>query len=254
MAGSTLSVDVERRFPRGPTIGATFEMDLAAGEALVLFGPSGAGKSLTLQMIAGLARPDEGSIRLNDRTLYDSSAPIDRPSQERNVGYVFQDLALFPHMTVEENIRFGGHGIAADVRRERTAAMIERFRLGGLERKHPGGISGGQKQRVAFARALIRKPDALLLDEPFSALDAPLREEMGGMLREVQRELRIPVVLVTHDRAEAIALGDRLIVYAEGRVSRDGQPETLLADPAAAAETVRPMRDRQGTLTASLVS
>jgi molybdate transport system ATP-binding protein len=215
------------------TLGA-FTLDAAwaiGNELSVLFGYSGAGKSLTLQMIAGLVRPDAGSIALNDRPLFDSSTRLNLTPQERSFGYVFQDLALFPHMTVEENILFGGHGIERVERRDRMRVMIERFRLEGLEKKHPSKISGGQKQRVAFARALIRRPDALLLDEPFSALDAPLRAEMRGLLRDVQRELVIPVVLVTHDREEALDLADRLIIYAGGGVEQSGTPQEVLEGP-----------------------
>lgn len=216
------------------TFGA-FTLDVSwqiGRELAVLFGYSGAGKSLTLQMIAGMVRPDTGSIILNDRPLFDSSAQLDLAPQQRMFGYVFQDLALFPHMTVEENILFGGHGIEREERRERVNLMIGRFRLGNLERKYPSEISGGQKQRVAFARALIRHPDALLLDEPFSALDAPLRTEMRGILRDVQREFRIPVVLVTHDREEALCLADRLIIYSGGGIEQSGTPEDVLERPA----------------------
>lgn len=223
-----LSVRVKKK------LGA-FTLDAAwaiGNELAVLFGYSGAGKSLTLQMIAGLIRPDEGAIGLNDRSLFDSAKQINRIPQERSVGYVFQDLALFPHMSVEENILYGGHGIEQVERRERVRMMIERFRLGGLEKKYPSEISGGQKQRVAFARALIRRPDVLLLDEPFSALDAPLRAEMRELLREVQRDLMIPVVLVTHDREEALDLAVQLIVYAGGGVEQSGSPQEVLERPA----------------------
>jgi molybdate transport system ATP-binding protein len=212
-----------------------FTLDAAwatGNELAVLFGYSGAGKSLTLQMIAGLIRPDEGAIGLNERSLFDSAKQINRIPQERSVGYVFQDLALFPHMSVEENILYGGHGIEQVDRRERVRMMIERFRLGGLEKKYPSEISGGQKQRVAFARALIRRLGVLLLDEPFSALDAPLRAEMRELLRDVQRELMIPVVLVTHDREEALDLADRLIIYAGGGVEQCGTPQEVLKQPA----------------------
>jgi molybdate transport system ATP-binding protein len=223
-----LSVRVKKTF------GAfTLDVEWTIGNELaVLFGYSGAGKSLTLQMIAGLIRPDEGAIGLNERSLFDSAKQFNRIPQERSVGYVFQDLALFPHMSVEENILYGGHGIEQVERRERVRMMIERFRLGGLEKKYPSEISGGQKQRVAFARALIRRPEVLLLDEPFSALDTPLRAEMRELLREVQRDLMIPVVLVTHDREEALDLADQLIVYAGGGVEQSGLPQEVLERPA----------------------
>lgn len=207
-----------------------FDLDIVwsiGDELSVLFGPSGAGKSLTLRMIAGLVRPDAGLVIAGERVLFDSSESVDLPPEQRSLGYVFQDLALFPHMTVLENIRYGGHGLPREVREDRAAAMIERFRLSGLERRRPAEISGGQKQRVAFARALLRRPGALLLDEPFSALDAALRREMGALLREVQREFGLPVVLVTHDAAEATALADTVILCAGGRVVHQGAPREI---------------------------
>jgi molybdate transport system ATP-binding protein len=233
-----LSVAVKKAF-------GAFTLDVSwhiGSELAVLFGYSGAGKSLTLQMIAGLVRPNAGSIVLNERPLFDSSARIDLAPQQRSFGYVFQDLALFPHMTVEENILFGGHGIGQEERRERVNMMISRFRLSGLEKKRPSEISGGQKQRVAFARALIRHPDALLLDEPFSALDAPLRVEMRELLRDIRREFMIPVVLVTHDWQEAMSLADRLIVYGGGRVLQSGTAAEITQHPAnnAVSDLVRP--------------
>jgi len=223
-----LFVDITKRL-NGFSLEVSWEI---GNELAVLFGCSGSGKSLTLRMLAGLLRPDGGRIRSAERVLFDGAGRVDLSPRERSLGYVFQDLALFPHMTVEENIFYGGHGIARPQRRERCHVMIHKFRLQGLERKLPGQISGGQKQRVAFARALIRRPSALLLDEPFSALDAPLRAEMCELMRDVQRELAIPVVLVTHDRDEALEFGDRLIVYAGGRVQQSGTPEEVLAGPA----------------------
>jgi molybdate transport system ATP-binding protein len=201
-------------------------------ELAVLFGYSGAGKSMTLQMIAGLMKPDEGAIHLNGKPLYNSAAAIDLPPQARSFGYVFQDLALFPHMTVRDNILYGAHGLSKSEREPRARDMMERFMIAGLEKKFPHEISGGQKQRVALARALIRRPDALLLDEPFSALDAPLRVEMRNFLKEIRREFPIPVVLVTHDLAEAAALADRLIILANGGVIQIGTPFDVLNSPA----------------------
>ncbi len=211
-----------------------FKLDAqwAIGDELaVLFGYSGAGKSMTLQMIAGLLKPDEGAIHLNGRPVFNSAAAIDLPPQARSFGYVFQDLALFPHMTVRENIHYGARGLSKHERELRSRDMMERFMIAGLEKKYPREISGGQKQRVALARALIRRPDALLLDEPFSALDAPLRSEMRNFLKEIRREFPIPVVLVTHDLAEAAALADRLIILADGRVAQTGTASEVLNSP-----------------------
>lgn len=211
-----------------------FTLDVAweiGDELAVLFGRSGSGKSLTLRMIAGLATPDAGTISVQGRTLFRGAERLDLPPQQRSVGYVFQDLALFPHMTVEENILYGGHGIEKQERRDRCNDLVGRFRLSGYERRRPGELSGGQRQRVAIARALIRSPDALLLDEPFSALDAPLRTELRKLLRGLQRELQIPVVMVTHDLEEALELADRMIVYANGRVEQEGVPNRVIAAP-----------------------
>lgn len=210
----------------------TLDVEWAAGDELtVLFGYSGSGKSLTLRAIAGLAMPDAGAITLQGRTLFSIREGRDLPPQRRSIGYVFQDLALFPHMTVEENILYGGHGIDARDRRVRCCDLVRQFRLCGYEQRLPGDLSGGQRQRVAFARVLMRRPGALLLDEPFSALDAPLRTEMRSLLRGLQRELGIPVVMVTHDLEEALDLADRLIIYVDGRVAQSGDPEKVLAGP-----------------------
>src|SRR5271169_3242923 len=196
-------------------------------ELAVLFGRSGAGKTLTLQMIAGLLSPDQGFIQLDESTFFDSSAGKNLPPQKRSCGYVFQDLALFPHMTIRENILYGAHGLSKVERDQQAGNMIEKFRITGLEKKYPAEISGGQKQRVALARALIRNPDVLLLDEPFSALDNQLRIETGNFLINIQKEFRIPVILVTHDVPEAHALAEKIIVYLAGRVIQIGRPEEV---------------------------
>jgi len=211
-----------------------FSLDVAweiGNELAVLFGYSGAGKSLTLQLIAGLMKPDSGVITANGKAYFDSGQDINIPPQHRSFGYVFQDLALFPHMTVKHNILYGAKGVAKDVRMERFSGMIESFRLHGLENKLPAEISGGQKQRVAFARALVRRPDVLLLDEPFSALDNPLRVEMRAFLLQVRKDFDIPVVLVTHDVVEAYTMPDTLIVYANGRVVQKGTPPEVFNSP-----------------------
>jgi molybdate transport system ATP-binding protein len=201
-------------------------------ELAVLFGYSGAGKSMTLQMVAGLMKPDEGAIHLNGQPLFDCAMAINLPPQARSFGYVFQDLALFPHMTVRENILYGAHGLRKHERELSSRDMMDRFMISGLEQKLPHEISGGQRQRVALARALIRRPKALLLDEPFSALDAPLRFEMQTFLKRIHREFPVPIVLVTHDLAEAQSLADKIIIYAEGRVLQAGLPNEVVNSPA----------------------
>ena len=197
-----LSVCIKKRLER-------FDLDVAweiGNELVVLFGHSGAGKSLTLQMLAGLIKPDAGRIRLDNLDYFDSASGKDVRPQERMLGYVFQDLALFPHMTVKQNILFGGHGLSKKDKEAMTVDMMRRFRISNLRDSFPSRISGGQKQRVAIARALMRRPRALLLDEPFSALDATIRLEMGVLLKEIRNKFDIPIILVTHDHAEAHAL------------------------------------------------
>jgi len=222
-----LKVDVRKKV-NGFDLDSSWEI---GNELAVLFGYSGAGKSLTLQLIAGLMKPDSGVITANGKACFDSTQGVDIPPQHRSFGYVFQDLALFPHMTVKDNILYGAKGVAKDERMERLSGMIESFRLNDLENKLPAEISGGQKQRVAFARALIRRPDVLLLDEPFSALDNPLRVEMRAFLLQIRKDFDIPVVLVTHDVVEAYTMPDTLIVYANGRVMQKGTPIEVFSNP-----------------------
>jgi molybdate transport system ATP-binding protein len=222
-----LAVDIKKRVNG-------FDLDVSwsiGNELAVLFGHSGAGKSLTLRLISGLMRPDSGVIRASGRVCFDHRQNIDVPPQQRSFGYVFQDLALFPHMTVKENILYGAKGVEKAERLERLADMMDRFRIKGTADKLPAEISGGQKQRVALARALIRRPDALLLDEPFSALDIQLRIEMRAFLKQIRMEFSVPVVLVTHDVYEAYTMADTIIVYSNGRVAQTGAPSEVFTGP-----------------------
>jgi molybdate transport system ATP-binding protein len=213
--------------------GFTLDIEWQIGNELaVLFGFSGAGKSMTLQMIAGLRNPDSGYVSLDDIVYFDSSTGTDLPPQERPFGYVFQDLALFPHMTVLQNILYGAANLPKHEKLDRAHDMIRAFKLTGLEDRYPHEISGGQKQRAAFARALIRRPKMLLLDEPFSALDRPLRLEMRRFLREVRDDFSIPALLVTHDFEEAVAISDKIIVYEHGKIVQIGSPEEVKSSPA----------------------
>jgi molybdate transport system ATP-binding protein len=200
-------------------------------ELAVLFGFSGAGKSMTLQLIAGLIQPDEGWIYSGHKPLFDSRWGINLAPQNRSIGYVFQNLALFPHLTVRGNILFGAGKIKKEIKENRIREMIEIFHLAGLESRYPSEISGGQQQRVALARALIRRPDLILLDEPFSALDHPLRKEMQKFLKEIRREFNIPLLLVTHDLSEALTLADKIIIYSQGRIAKIGPPRDIGLDP-----------------------
>jgi molybdate transport system ATP-binding protein len=198
----------------------------------VLFGPSGAGKTLTLQCLAGLLRPDAGRIVVDDRVLFDSARGVDLPPQARKVGYVFQGYALFPHLTVAENVGFGLRDRPRTARAGRVAEVLERLGLRGLETRYPRELSGGQRQRVALGRALAIDPALLLLDEPLSALDAPLRRALRDELREILRGWGTAAVLVTHDFTEAYRLADRIVVYDNGGVIQAAPRAELLWQPA----------------------
>ncbi|AMG39317.1 MULTISPECIES: ATP-binding cassette domain-containing protein [Achromobacter] len=204
-----------------------FSLDVAfssASKRIALFGPSGAGKSLTLRAVAGLLRPDAGRIEVNGRLLFDSDARVSVAPQARRVAYLFQDYALFPHLTVAQNIAFGSRrgwlnpprrAVSAEARR-----WVDAFELGAIVGSYPHEISGGQKQRVALARALMLKPEILLLDEPFSALDSQLRGKMRQELNTLQRQLDVPMLLITHDPADVEALADEVFEVREGKVRR----------------------------------
>jgi len=212
-----------------------FTLDVAwtaDGGVAALFGPSGAGKTLTLQCMAGLLRPDAGHIVVDGRVLFDAAAGMDVPPQARRVGYVFQGYALFPHLTVADNVGFGLRGRPQPARARRVAEVIERLGLAGLERRYPRELSGGQRQRVALGRALAIDPALLLLDEPLSALDAPLRQTLRNELRGVLGEWGTAAVVVTHDFTEAYRLGDRIVVYDGGRVVQSAPRAELLWQPA----------------------
>ena len=201
---------------------------------LVLFGPSGAGKSLTLQCLAGIVRPDSGRIAVDDDVLYDNRLGIDVPPQKRQVGYVPQNYALFPHMTVSENIAFGLRRPDCPQNVVKVGQLLEMLHLGGLEKRHPRELSGGQQQRVALARALAVRPRLLLLDEPFSALDAPLRDALRTDLCDVHRELGVGIVFVTHGVAETHVMAQTVAVYQGGRVLQVGSPEEVFQRPTTA--------------------
>ncbi len=223
-----LRVDFEKRlgaFHLRPR----FEAD---DELVVLLGPSGSGKSLTLRAIAGLLRPDGGSIELPDGAAFDAGRGIDVPPQLRNVGYVVQDLAVFPHLTVADNIAFAHEGWPRAQRRERVAELVALLGLDGLEGRLPRSISGGQQQRVALGRALAARPRLLLLDEPFSAVDAPVRGALRREVAQLRRRLGLVTVFVTHDLQEAFALADRIAVYDDGAVLQFGAKADVFRRPA----------------------
>ncbi len=197
----------------------------------VLYGPSGAGKTLTLDAIAGFVAPDSGRIMLGDRILYDSGATVHLRPQERRCGYVFQNYALFPHMTVRQNLAFAADSLPRLERHRRIAELLESFRLTDLAGRYPRELSGGQKQRASIARALIAEPAALLLDEPGRGLDAVLRRDLYSVILEMKATLRIPMLLVTHDLEECFALADQVLIYDAGRIVHRGSPLELLQNP-----------------------
>ena len=210
------------------TCEASFE---ARDEIVVLFGHSGAGKSVTLQAIAGLLRPEHGRIAINGRAVYDSEQRIDLQPQARLVGYVVQDLALFPHMTVAQNIAFGMAPANGASRRERVERLLTALRLEAYGDRRPRSLSGGQQQRVALARALGRDAQLLLLDEPFSALDDSLRAEFRRELVRLRAERGLTIVFVTHDLREAHLLADRLAVFDAGRILQFDEREAVFRRP-----------------------
>lgn len=227
-------VDVQIRLTLN---GFTLDVAWTAGDGVsVLFGPSGSGKTLTLQCLAGLVRPEAGRIVVDGRVLFDSAAGIHVAPQERRLGYLFQGYALFPHLTVRSNVAFGLRRRPAAERERRTAEVAERLGLRGLENRYPGELSGGQRQRVALARALATEPALVLLDEPLSALDLPLRRALRDELQAILADWKMPAVLVTHDFAEAYQFGDRVVIYEGGRVRQAAPRGDLLWRPA--SETV----------------
>ena len=242
-----LEVDIRKKL-KDFSLDISFE---AGRGCLGILGPSGCGKSMTLKSIAGIIRPDQGRIALRyaqgeaagGRVLYDSALKINEKPQVRRVGYLFQNYALFPGMTVEQNIMVGlkgGRGnvglrrrrpMSGEARQQKVSEMVERFRLQGLEKRFPGQLSGGQQQRVALARAIVIHPQVLLMDEPLSNLDAKLRIEMRSAIRDVQKQVGITTVYVTHDQEEALAISDRIAVMKLGIIQQIGSPQDIYARP-----------------------
>lgn len=223
-----IDVSVQKRW-------GDFSLDVSfssPGGIVGLLGASGCGKSKTLQSIAGIEKPDKGHISVNDRILFDASKSIDVPVQKRRVGYLFQDYALFPDMTVKENIFYCIRKKAGkEEKREIIKSVVESLHLTGLEERKPGQLSGGQQQRVALARILVNEPDVLLLDEPFSALDSYLKERLVIELKEALARFQKDVVLVTHSRDEAYQLCDRVAVLSAGKIEVFGKTREVFTRP-----------------------
>lgn len=203
----------------------------AGAELIVIFGPSGAGKSLTLRALAGLVKPLTGLIQLGKHVIFDSEKEIDLPPQRRNVGYVPQNYALFPHRSIAENIGFGLHSLSRTKRDLRVQELLSTMRLEKEADRKPNEISGGQQQRVALARALATRPALLLLDEPLGALDEPIREHLRNEIKDLQKRYQIPVVLVTHNLSEAYTLADKLVVIESGEVAQTGSRDEVFRRP-----------------------
>ena len=249
MAGELICA-CRKRLTSGFEVDASLRIGLAESPVTVLFGPSGAGKTTLLRLLAGLEQADSGEIRFRDEVWYSSARGVRLPPQQRRAGFLFQDYALFPHLTVAKNV-----GYAARPGRQRK--LLEAFGLAKLAAEYPRAISGGQQQRVALARALAAEPALLLLDEPLSALDAATRGRMRHELRRMLIEGGVPSIVVTHDRVEAVALGDRMAVMVDGRIRQEGPVQEVFRHPADAQvaesvgmENVLPVEvvDRQGGL------
>lgn len=222
----TLSVNVKKSFE---DVHLNIEFSTES-RRIGIFGASGCGKSLALKMIAGIERPDAGSIVINETVMYDSGKRISLPPQKRNVGYLFQNYALFPTMNVEENV---GAGLKCErgERKRKVSEMMKRFHLEGLEKRLPGELSGGQQQRVALARIMVYEPDVILLDEPFSALDAYLKDKMQRECMEMLRDYPGIVILVSHSRDEIYRFCEETIVVDKGRVIRQAETKALFQNP-----------------------
>jgi molybdate transport system ATP-binding protein len=223
-----LSVRIRKR------LSSRFQVDVALevtpGVAIV-FGESGSGKTTLLRCVAGFSRPDEGRILAGGRVLFDAAARVDLPPQKRRLGFVFQQLALFPHMTVTDNIGYGLSQLPSAERLERTARIAESFRISHLLGRRPGAISGGEQQRVGLARALVTNPDVLMLDEPLSALDHTAQSRIIADLRQWNEARGIPILYVTHSQREVFALGERVVVMQSGSVIADGTPQQVMDMP-----------------------
>jgi molybdate transport system ATP-binding protein len=232
-----------------------FQLDVAFAlekGITMLFGPSGAGKTTLLDCIAGLANPHQGRIAAGARVLFDSQEGINLSPTERKIGYVFQDLALFPHLNVEANVAYGVTGLRADDRKRQVSSALESLRISDLRTRRPAELSGGERQRVALARALVMQPLVLLLDEPLAALDMPVRMKIAEDLRRSIQALPIPLLYVTHSRDEVFMLGERMLMLERGRIIAEGTPHQVMSAPR--SETVAQLAGFENVFNAEVTS
>jgi len=249
MAAGALDVRIRKAF------GGDFELNLAFAlrrGITILFGASGAGKTTLLDCIAGLTLPDSGRVAIGDGVLFDSERRISVPVRSRNIGYVFQDLALFPHLSVEANVAYGLARINPQERELRVGKALDALGIAELRKRRPAQLSGGERQRVALARALVTGPSLLLLDEPLAALDLPVRMKIADDLRRSIQNLPIPVLYVTHSRDEVFMLGERLLVLERGKVISEGTPHEVLSAPR--GETVAQLAGFENIFDAQVIS
>jgi len=231
-ASALLSLQIRKRFDAAdPANEDSFELDIAAELSpgiTIIFGPSGAGKTTLLECIAGLLRPDRGRIAIGNRLLFDHALKVEVHVHQRGIGYVFQDLALFPHLSVEKNIEYGIRELNLALREQKSRTILDSFRISSLLDRKPNQISGGERQRVALARSLVTDPCLLLLDEPLAALDGPTKSTIVEDLRIWNAAHRIPILYVTHSREEVLALGNRVLMLEAGKIIAQGQPQKVI--------------------------
>lgn len=229
-----LSVNIKKKLGNRDGEAGAFTLDVefvAPQGVTILFGASGSGKTTTLKSIAGILRPDSGRITIDDQPVFDSERRVDLAARKRNIGYVFQNLALFPHLSVRDNVEFAMTAVPRRERQQRALEIMSALQVEHTANRKPRDISGGEAQRVALARALSSRPKILLLDEPLSATDEPTKLAIMTDLKRLNRELCLPIIYVTHSREEAVTIGGRVIVYERGRVVAQGEPLDVFGSP-----------------------
>ncbi|MFQ5780159.1 MAG: ABC transporter ATP-binding protein [Nitrospiria bacterium] len=226
------TVDLEYFFPNRASLSTGFSLPIDGAGITVLFGPSGSGKSTLLHFLAGIKNPDRGLIRFGDRLWFDAGKKVSLPPQKRSAGLLFQDYPLFPHLTVSRNIAYGLNRLPTSERKDRVKRWIDRLKLRGKEGQYPNALSGGEQQRVALAQTLAPQPRLILLDEPFSALDRSTRSDIRVEVKRTIHDAGILAIVVTHDLADAMALGDHIIILSEGKILQQGNPLEIFSRPA----------------------